>query len=65
MTKMEIKVNGCNECPMKQWYEENFETFCNITNTKLLENNSNTGDERLNTPDDCPLKKEPVTITLQ
>jgi hypothetical protein len=57
---MNIKVTGCEDCVLSYLDREEYDN-CAITHN-LLTRDVETN--KLNTPSTCPLKKEPVTISL-
>lgn len=68
---MEHKVTGCNDCCF-EYADDLGEVFCKHPETlklnvigKLLYTLFNDKDEDGVNPDWCPLKKEPITISIE
>ena len=63
-----IKVFGCDDCPLVEWKDKwsGIDPSCGITETdiKFELDEKRLFEEVLETPSDCPLQTEDVTISL-
>lgn len=59
---MNIEVTGCRDCPFKE-LDSNLYYSCNFPNEETYLKEDAKGFPI--TPDTCPLKKEPLTLSIK